>query len=55
MTEKKSTTHVLIAKQLLIAQRERSSIWQCRYSIDGRWQRTSTGERDLEKAKLKAN
>jgi hypothetical protein len=28
MTEKKSTTHVLIARQLLIAQRERSSIWQ---------------------------
>ena len=55
MTEKKSTTHVLIARQLLIAQREHSSIWQCRYSIDGRWQRTSTGERDLEKAKLKAH
>jgi len=54
MTEKKSTTHVLIARQLLIAQREHSSIWQCRYSIDGRWQRTSTGERDMEKAKLKA-
>ena len=31
MTEKKSTTHVLIARQLLIAQREHSSIWQCRY------------------------
>jgi hypothetical protein len=46
MTEKKSTTHVLIARQLLIAQREHSSIWQCRYSIDGRWQRTSTGERE---------
>ena len=55
MTEKKSTTHVLIARQLLIAQREHSSIWQCRYSIDGRWQRTSTGERDMEKAKLKAH
>ena len=55
MTEKKSTTHVFIARQLLIAQREHSSIWQCRYSIDGRWQRTSTGERDMEKAKLKAH
>ena len=46
---------MLIARQLLIAQRERSSIWQCRCSIDGRWQRTNTGERDLEKAKLKAH
>ena len=55
MTEKKSTTHVLIPKQLLIAQRERSSVWQCRYCIDNRWQRTSTGERDIEKAKLKAH
>jgi hypothetical protein len=47
-------THVLISRQLRIAQRERSSIWQNGYCTDGRWKRTSIGERDMEKAKLKA-
>jgi len=55
MSEKNSTKHVVIPKQLLIAQRERSSVWKCRYCIDNRWQRTSTGERDIAKAKLKAH
>jgi len=50
-----ATTHVLIAHQLVVYRRERSSIWQCRFSVDGRWQRTSTGERDLRVATARAH
>ena len=51
MSPRKETTHSIIEGELLIALRERSSVWQCRYKIDGVWQRTTTGERDLKKAK----
>lgn len=54
MSAKKSTTHTLIEGELTVALRERSSIWQCRYCVDGVWQRTTTGERDLKLAKAKA-
>ena len=54
MSAKKSTTHIITQGELLVALRERSSIWQCRYCVDGIWQRTSTGERDLRLAKAKA-
>jgi integrase len=55
MPEKIETTHVLMDKVLLVYQRERSSIWQCRFKVDGKWQRASTKERDLEKAKIIAD
>lgn len=55
MSNQKSTTHTLVPRQLVIYKRERSAIWQCRFSVDGRWQRTSTGEYDLETAKAKAH
>jgi integrase len=51
MSAKKETTHILMPGELLVALRERSSVWQCRYRIDGVWQRTTTGERDLKRAK----
>lgn len=35
----------------MLYRRERSNIWQCRYKVDGRWQRATTKERDLKKAK----
>lgn len=54
MSAKKATTHSIIDKELLVSLRERSSIWQCRFCIDGVWQRVTTGERDLKLAKLKA-
>lgn len=54
MPEIIETTHVLMDKELLVYKRERSSIWQCRYKVDGVWQRASTKERDLAKAKVKA-
>jgi hypothetical protein len=54
MSDKKDSTHIVIDKELIVYQRERSTIWQCRYCIDGQWQRTSTKEYDLGKAKKKA-
>ena len=55
MSEKRDTTHILIDRQLVIFQRPRSSVWQCRYQVDKRWQRESTGENDLDKAKKRAH
>lgn len=54
MSEKKDTTHIVIDGELVVYLRERSTIWQCRYCIDGVWQRNSTKEYDLSKAKKKA-
>ena len=55
MREKNATTHILIERQLRIYQRERSAVWQCAFNVDGRWQRTSTNERELATAKKKAH
>jgi integrase len=54
MSDRKDTTHIVIDKELIVYLRERSTIWQCRYCIDKLWQRTSTQEYDLAKAKKKA-
>jgi len=54
MSAKKATTHAVIDKELLVTKRERSTKWQCRFVIDGVWQRVTTGERDLKAAKAKA-
>jgi integrase len=55
MAEKIETTHTLLDRELIVYRRERSNIWQCRFKVDGIWQRASTKERDLKKAKTKAN
>ena len=55
MAEKNDTTHVLVPHTLLVFVRPRSTVWQCRYQVDGRWQRESTKERDLAKAKAAAH
>ena len=55
MSEKNTTTHILIDRQLTIYKRERSAIWQCRFKCDGRWQRCSTNERLLKDAKARAH
>jgi hypothetical protein len=55
MSEKIDTTHVLIDKQLVIFLRPRSAVWQCRYQVEKHWQRESTGEHELEKAKVAAH
>lgn len=55
MSEKNPTTHILSEGKLRVYQRERSAIWQCAFNVDGRWQRCSTGERELKKAKARAH
>ena len=50
----KKTTHVLMEHTLLVYRRERSDIWQCRYKVGGAWQRATTKEHELDKAKAKA-
>lgn len=42
-------------RTLVLYRRERSSVWQCRFKVDGKWQRATTKERDLEAAKVKAD
>lgn len=55
MSEKKQTTHQLIPRQLVIFLRPRSEVWQCRFQIDGKWQRNSTNEREIDKAAKRAH
>lgn len=50
MVERKATSKSIIDGELLVVLRERSSVYQCHYKVDGRWQRTSTKERDILKA-----
>ena len=54
MSEKKDTTHILVDRKLVLFQRPRSQVWQCRFQIDKKWQRTSTNTYDFEEAKEKA-
>jgi tRNA U34 2-thiouridine synthase MnmA/TrmU len=51
----KSTKHSITANKLVIYQSERSTIWQCRYKVVGQWQRASTKEHELAKAKERAH
>jgi integrase len=55
MPEKIDTTHVLMDNELVLYQRERSSVWQCRFKVDGIWQRATTKQRDIKKAKAVAD
>jgi integrase len=54
MTLRKSTTHTVIANEVIVTTRSRSSKWQCVYKVGNKWQRTTTGERDLNLAEEKA-
>ena len=54
MSQKKATTHILVDRKLVLFQRPRSKVWQCRFQMDGKWQRTSTGAYDLAEARDKA-
>ena len=51
MSAKLETTHIVTENELVVNRRERSSIWQCRYKVDGLWQRASTKERKLKETK----
>ncbi len=55
MPAKLATTHVLLDNKLVLYRRENSNIWQCRYKVDTLWQRTTTKQHELKKAKAIAN
>ena len=55
MPEIKATTHVVTSNKLVVYRREQSTIWQCRFKVGGVWQRATTNERELAKAKEKAH
>jgi integrase len=55
MPERVETTHVMMERKLVLYQRgDRSSVWQCRYKVDGQWHRATTKEYDLGPAKARA-
>jgi len=54
MSEKKDTTHILVPHKLVLFKRPRSEVWQCRFQIDSKWQRSSTGCHDFAEAREKA-
>lgn len=54
MREKNESTHILVPNALTLYQRERSGVWQCRFKVAGVWQRASTKEHNLKKAKERA-
>ena len=55
VTAAKVTTHILIKRQRVVYRRERSAVWQRRFSVDGVWQRTGTHERHIKLAKQRAH
>lgn len=54
MKHRKPTTHTVIDGEVVITTRSRSKIWQCVFKAKNKWQRTSTGEQDIDLAKEKA-
>lgn len=51
MPAKVESTHEVLPRQLIAYRRSRSGAWQCRYKVACVWQRASTKETDLAKAK----
>lgn len=51
MPAKVESTHEVLPRKLIVYRRSRSGAWQCRFKVDGIWQRASTKESDLAKAK----
>ncbi len=50
MPKQIKTTHTLLNRKLVLYKRENSEAWQCRYKVDGKWQRTTTKETEFSKA-----
>lgn len=55
MPAKVESTHEILPRQLIVYRRSSSGAWQCRYKVDGVWQRASTKLTDLGKAKAVAH
>ena len=49
MPPKVESTHVILPRELIVYQRSDSDVWQCRFQVDGKWQRTSTDQTDKDK------
>jgi integrase len=52
--EKSDSTVIVNERELVLYRRERSTVWQCRFKVDGAWIRATTKQRDLDKAKQRA-
>lgn len=50
MPKQIKSTHTLLDRKLVLYRRENSGSWQCRYKVDGKWQRTTTKETEIKKA-----
>lgn len=50
MPEMVETTKVIFPKKLVLYRRTRSSVWQCRFKVDGQWQRATTKHEDFDDA-----
>ena len=48
-------THIVVDNSLIIYQRERTRVWQCKYLLKGKWYRCSTREHDMTAAIRSAN
>lgn len=54
MPEKLDSTYEIYPRELVLYMRPNSTVWQCRYKVDGKWLIASTKLRDREKAIEKA-
>ena len=54
MPEKLDSTYEIYPRELILYKRPNSTVWQCRYKVDGKWLIASTKLRDREKAIEKA-
>lgn len=50
MPEKLDSTYEIYPRELILYKRPTSTVWQCRYKVDGKWLIASTKLRDREKA-----
>ena len=48
-------THIVVDNSLVIYQRERTRVWQCKYLLKDKWYRCSTREHDMTAAIRSAN
>ncbi len=55
MPSKIQTTHEVLPRKLVLYRRSNSGAWQCRFKCGGVWQRATTKETNLEKAKEAAH
>lgn len=55
MPEKIESTHEVLPRRLIVYRRDRSGAWQCRFKVDGLWQRASTKKTELSEAKEAAH